>query len=329
MDEEVVEDKPPKEEESQNGLSINELSSSKENLNCNDQKNEIVNTNDENLKCESEEDRLMNSPVTNNLDNQDAVNHLDVDISEVLEETSAVALNESDEIGVENNEPAKNIDFTVPSTCKISPEHNSEQFVHEDGVLSQSILINEFNNKQEQSVSVDSNVLVIPESILDAQENDNRDVPPEVKDVISPMNHDNSQSNNDINSVMTLPLTSSETPFPELQMVDDPSVTNIPVISEVVLPNVPVSSNQVVKEHHISVTGKPNIEEEKWEVIQVNPGEKEGNIYLKEDEAAILAAAWDVVGSSTHFQDLHQRVSVSLVKISSVVLYLTLFIPFF
>lgn len=311
VDEEIVQDKPPKEEESQNGLSVNELrTSSEENVNCDSLKNEIVNTSEETFKCELEKDKIINSRVDNNLDHQDAVKHPDVDISEVLEETNALASNKGDETALETNEHAENIDFSIPSTCKISPEHNSEQFVHEDGVLSQSLLINEFNNDRGQSVSVDSNVLVIPGNILDAEENDNNDIPPEVKDVISPLNHENSPSNNKINAVMTLPLTSNETPFPQLQMVDDPSGTNIPVISEVVLPKIPVSSNQIVKEHHISAAIKPNIEEEKWEVIQVNPGEKEGSIYFKEDEAAILAAAWDVVGSSTHFQDLHQPISV-------------------
>ncbi|CAH1391600.1 unnamed protein product [Nezara viridula] len=308
VDEESIEDKPPKEEESQNGLPFNELrNSSEENVNSNEQKNEIVNNNDETFKSESEEDRLIDSPVANNLDNQNAVKQPDVYIAEVLEENNAVTSNQVEETAVENNESAKDINFPMPSSCKISPEDNSEQFVHEVGILSQSLLIDELNNKQRQSVSVDSNVLVIPESILDIQEN-NIDVS-EVKDV-SPINHDNESNVNDINTVMTLPIASSQTPFSELQMVDDASVTNMPVISEVVLPKIPVSSNQVINEHHISITQKPNIEEEKWEVIQVNPGEKEGNIYFKEDEAAILAAAWDVVGSSTHFQDLHQPVSV-------------------
>ncbi|XP_014280773.1 putative Polycomb group protein ASXL3 isoform X2 [Halyomorpha halys] len=306
-----VEDRPPKEEESQNGLSFNELrNSSEENVNCIEPKNEIVNTCDETLKSESEEDRFMNSPVPNNLDSQDAIKQPDVDISEVLEETNGIPSNQGEENAVEDNEPTKDIDFSMSSTCKIPPEDNSGQFVHEVGVLSESLLIDDLNNKQGQSVSVDSNVLVIPESILDVQESNNIDIGG-VKDVISPMNHDNSQSNsNEINTVMALPLANSQASFPELEMVDDPSVTNIPVMSEVVLSKIPVSSNQIIKEHQITATEKPNIEEEKWEVIQVNPGEKEGSIYFKEDEAAILAAAWDVVGSSTHFQDLHQPVSV-------------------
>lgn len=143
------------------------------------------------------------------------------------------------------------------------------------------------------------NVLMMQQMVLDVQQVNNNAIKSEITIPVSLPNEPDNL--NEMNTVITIPV-SNEQPLPELHVVNDPSISNVPIMNEVILSDVPVSNSQVISD-------RGNIGEEKWEVIQVNPGEKEG-LYFKEEEAAILAAAWDVVGSSSHFQDLHQPVSV-------------------